>query len=118
MFVSLLGLSLSMMLSPLLFYYFADASQVVKFDSRNKPVLQIGTALTVSFAICKAATSFSRFFGTQGCDLPAITAIVVLLATAFPAYFRNLASAGDEIAIVLMQVIELPQYCYSTLLLE
>nr|XP_016495758.1 PREDICTED: uncharacterized membrane protein YjcL-like isoform X1 [Nicotiana tabacum] len=81
-----------------------DASQVVKFDSRNKPVLQIGTALTVSFAICKAATSFSRFFGTQGCDLPAITAIVVLLATAFPAYFRNLASAGDEIAIVLMQV--------------
>lgn len=83
-------------------YYFADASQV---DPRNKPVLQMGTAVAVSFAICKTATSFSRFFGTQGCDLPAITAIVVLLATAFPAYFRNLASAGDEIPIVLMQVI-------------
>nr|XP_009781389.1 PREDICTED: uncharacterized protein LOC104230312 isoform X2 [Nicotiana sylvestris] len=78
-----------------------DASQV---DPRNKPVLQMGTAVAVSFAICKTATSFSRFFGTQGCDLPAITAIVVLLATAFPAYFRNLASAGDEIPIVLMQV--------------
>ncbi|XP_019258215.1 PREDICTED: uncharacterized protein LOC109236484 isoform X2 [Nicotiana attenuata] len=82
-------------------YIGGNASQV---DPRNKPVLQIGTALAVSFAICKTATSFSRFFGTQGCDLPAITAIVVLLATAFPAYFRNLASAGDEIAIVLMQV--------------
>ncbi|MCE0480969.1 hypothetical protein HAX54_038290 [Datura stramonium] len=81
-----------------------DATQVVKLDPSSKPVLQIATAVAVSFAICKVGTFFSRFFGIQGCDLPAITAIVVLLATLFPAYFRNLASSGDAVAIVLMQV--------------
>ncbi|WMV18539.1 hypothetical protein MTR67_011924 [Solanum verrucosum] len=83
---------------------FADATQVVNLDPSNKPVLQIATAVAVSFAICKIGTWFCRFFGTQGCDLPAITAIVVLLATLFPAYYRNLANAGDAVAIVLMQI--------------
>uniref|UniRef100_A0A0V0HML3 Putative ovule protein n=1 Tax=Solanum chacoense TaxID=4108 RepID=A0A0V0HML3_SOLCH len=81
-----------------------DATQVVNLDPSNKPVLQIATAVAVSFAICKIGTSFCRFFGTQGCDLPAITAIVVLLGTLFPAYYRNLANAGDAVAIVLMQI--------------
>lgn len=81
-----------------------DATQVVNLDPSNKPVLQIATAVAISFSICKVGTCFSRFFGTQGYDLPAITAIVVLLATLFPAHFRNLASAGDAVAIVLMQV--------------
>ncbi|XP_049396815.1 uncharacterized protein LOC125860830 isoform X2 [Solanum stenotomum] len=81
-----------------------DATQVVNLDPSNKPVLQIATAVAVSFAICKIGTWFCRFFGTQGCDLPAITAIVVLLATLFPAYYRNLANAGDAVAIVLMQI--------------
>ncbi|KAK6793687.1 hypothetical protein RDI58_007140 [Solanum bulbocastanum] len=81
-----------------------DATQVINFDPSNKPVLQIVTAVAVSFAVCKVGTWLCRFFGTQGCDLPAITAIVVLLATLFPAYFRNLANAGDAVAVVLMQI--------------
>lgn len=81
-----------------------DATQVVKLDHSNEPVLQIATAVAISFAICKVGTCFCRFFGAQGCDLPAITAIVVLLATLFPAYFRNIANAGDAVAIVLMQI--------------
>ncbi|KAG5614978.1 hypothetical protein H5410_014802 [Solanum commersonii] len=81
-----------------------DATQVVNLDPSNKPVLQIATAVAVSFAICKIGTWFCRFFGTQGCDLPAITAIVVLLATLFPTYYRSLANAGDAVAIVLMQI--------------
>ncbi|XP_004234798.1 uncharacterized protein [Solanum lycopersicum] len=81
-----------------------DATEVVNLDPSKKPVLQIATSVAVSFAICKFGTWVCRFFGTQGCDLPAITAIVVVLATLFPAYFRNLATAGDAVAIVLMQI--------------
>lgn len=90
----------------------ADATEVVNLDPSKKPVLQIATSVAVSFAICKFGTWVCRFFGTQGCDLPAITAIVVVLATLFPAYFRNLATAGDAVAIVLMQVIEVPQWFF------
>ncbi|KAF2315582.1 hypothetical protein GH714_040091 [Hevea brasiliensis] len=41
---------------------------------------------------------------TIGSSLPAITAMVVILATAFPTQFAHLAPAGDTIALVLMQV--------------
>ncbi|XP_027162422.1 uncharacterized protein LOC113762961 isoform X2 [Coffea eugenioides] len=74
-------------------------------DSASKlPVLQMGTSLAVSFAICKASTSLTRFFGIQNCDLPVITTIVVILATSFPGYFRPIAPTADAIAVVLMQV--------------
>ncbi|XP_015071080.1 uncharacterized protein LOC107015347 isoform X2 [Solanum pennellii] len=85
-------------------YIGGNATEVVNLDPSKKPVLQIATSVAVSFAICKFGTWVCRFFGTQGCDLPAITAIVVVLATLFPAYFRNLANAGDAVAIVLMQI--------------
>ncbi|KAL3521557.1 hypothetical protein ACH5RR_019706 [Cinchona calisaya] len=74
-------------------------------DSASKlPVLQMGTALAVSFGICKAATSLTRLFGIQNCDLPVITTLIVILATSFPGYFRPLAPTGDAMAVVLMQI--------------
>lgn len=65
---------------------------------------QMATALAVSLTICKAGNLFSKTFGIQGGELPAITAIVVVLATLLPRYFRYLAPAGDAFALVLMQV--------------
>nr|XP_027063749.1 uncharacterized protein LOC113690125 [Coffea arabica] len=86
--------------SPLL-----DATTDLPSDSASKlPVLQMGTSLAVSFAICKASTSLTRFFGIQNCDLPVITTIVVILATSFPGYFRPIAPTADAIAVALMQV--------------
>lgn len=86
----------------------AGNTAVATSDSTSKlPVLQIGSAVAVSFAICKAGTSLTKLFGIQGGDLPAITAIVVILATLFPGYFHHLAPAGDSLSIVLMQVTQL-----------
>ncbi|CAI9092282.1 OLC1v1027479C1 [Oldenlandia corymbosa var. corymbosa] len=83
----------------------SNAPTNMTVDTGGKlPVLQIGSALAVSFAICKAATSLMRITGIQNYDLPAITAIVVILATLFPGFFRSLAPAGDAIALLLMQV--------------
>ncbi|XP_019081363.1 uncharacterized protein LOC100264478 isoform X3 [Vitis vinifera] len=71
----------------------------------NKPpVLLTATALAVSFAICKAGIFLTKYFGIQGGSLPAITAIVVILATAFPKQFSLLAPAGETMAMILMQV--------------
>lgn len=68
------------------------------------PVLQIATALAVSFAICKVSTFLAKYFGIQGGNLPIITAIVVILATVFPHQFSHLAPAGEAMALILMQV--------------
>lgn len=74
-------------------------------ESGNKlPVLQTATALAVSFLICKTATILTKYFGIQGGSLPAITAIVVVLATAFPNQFAYLAPSGEAMALILMQV--------------
>ncbi|KAF2312241.1 hypothetical protein GH714_028712 [Hevea brasiliensis] len=72
--------------------------------SNNLPVLQLGTALAVSFAICKAGSYVTKFFQIQGGILPAVTAIVVVLATAFPTPFNYLAPSGEAIALILMQI--------------
>ncbi|KAL5744683.1 hypothetical protein ACOSP7_027545 [Xanthoceras sorbifolium] len=68
------------------------------------PVLQFATALAVAFAICKAGTFATKYFGIPGGSLPAITAIVVILATTFPSQFNTLAPAGEAMALILMQV--------------
>ncbi|KAL2556106.1 hypothetical protein Fot_00845 [Forsythia ovata] len=81
-----------------------DASTAMKSEENKHSVLKIATALFVSFAICKAATSLTKLLGIQGGDLPAITAIVVVLATSLPSYFCHLAPAGEAFAVVLMQV--------------
>ncbi|GAA0165882.1 hypothetical protein LIER_21171 [Lithospermum erythrorhizon] len=74
-------------------------------ESGNKlPVLQSATAISVSFAICKAADYMTKYFGITGGSLPAITAIVVVLATAFPEQFAYLAPSGEAMALILMQV--------------
>lgn len=68
------------------------------------PVMQTATALAVSFAICKAGSFLTKYFGIQGGILPAVTAIVVVLATAFPRQFAHLAPSGEAMALILMQV--------------
>ncbi|XP_050223311.1 uncharacterized protein LOC126673272 isoform X2 [Mercurialis annua] len=72
--------------------------------TRNVSVLDTATALAISFTICKIATSLAHCFEVQGGSIPAVTAIVVVLATAFPTQFGRLAPAGNMIALVLMQV--------------
>nr|XP_043632562.1 uncharacterized membrane protein YjcL-like isoform X2 [Erigeron canadensis] len=73
-------------------------------SGNNVPVLQTATALAVSFAICKVATHIIQFFKFQGATLPAITAIVVILATLLPRQIGYLAPAGDAIAAISIQV--------------
>ncbi|XVF09926.1 hypothetical protein REPUB_Repub07fG0139400 [Reevesia pubescens] len=82
-----------------------DAVSPEKSESGGKlPVLQIATALAVAFTICKIGAYFTKFFGIQGGSLPAITAVVVVLATLFPTLFGHLAPAGEAMALILMQV--------------
>ncbi|KAJ0575576.1 hypothetical protein HanIR_Chr05g0214291 [Helianthus annuus] len=58
-------------------------------------LLQTATALAVSFAIYKCA-----IHKIQGSSLPAITAIVVILATLLPKQIGYLAPAGDAVAAI------------------
>ncbi|KAL2550506.1 hypothetical protein Fot_12036 [Forsythia ovata] len=83
----------------------SDVELNKELGSGNKlPVLQTATALAASFAICKTASFLTRYFGIQGGSLPAITAIVVILATTFPKQFAYLAPSGEAMAMILMQV--------------
>ncbi|OVA13967.1 Protein of unknown function DUF819 [Macleaya cordata] len=68
------------------------------------PVLQTATAIAVSFAICTIGTYITKSLRIQGGSLPCITAVVVILATIFPAQFGYLAPAGEAMALILMQV--------------
>ncbi|CAN0902832.1 Uncharacterized membrane protein YjcL [Linum grandiflorum] len=82
-----------------------EVGAAAKLDpDANNSVLQTVTALAVSFSICKAATFLTQSFKIQGGTLPAVTAIVVILATSFPKQFSHLAPTGDTLAVVLMQV--------------
>ncbi|XP_073123821.1 uncharacterized protein [Henckelia pumila] len=81
-----------------------DASSCPVSNESQLSVLQVATAIAVSFSICKAATSLTNFFGIQGSDLAAITAIIVVLATLLPRFFRHLAPAGDAFSVILMQI--------------
>lgn len=82
----------------------SDAGDEMESESGNKlPVLQTATALAVSFAICKVGSFLTKYFRIQGGILPAVTAIVVLLATAFPRQFAYLAPSGEAMALILMQ---------------
>lgn len=67
-------------------------------------LLQSATALAVSFAICKVGSFVTKHFAIPGGILPAVTAIVVVLVTAFPKQFIYLAPAGEVMALILMQV--------------
>ncbi|KAL5212424.1 hypothetical protein ABZP36_023271 [Zizania latifolia] len=67
-------------------------------------VLHGGMAVALSFVICKAGTAISNQLGFQGGTLPCVTALVVVLATAFPGLLGRLAPSGKTIALILMQV--------------
>ncbi|KAJ0842559.1 hypothetical protein HanPSC8_Chr14g0643091 [Helianthus annuus] len=82
-----------------------DTVNNVNSGSGDKSGLQqTATALAVSFAICKCATHIVQMVKIQGGSLPAITAIVVILATLLPKQIGNLASAGDAVAAISIQV--------------
>ncbi|CAD5190116.1 unnamed protein product [Musa acuminata subsp. malaccensis] len=82
-----------------------DARMDSETKAGNKlPVLQSATSIFISFAICKAATFITKYYGIQGGNLPCITAIVVALATIFPSQFSGLAPASEAMALILMQV--------------
>ena len=81
-------------------------------EASNKlPVLQSATAIAVSFAICKAGNLLTKYYGIEGGSLPAITAIVVMLATLLPRKFSHLAPSGEAIAMILMQVFMVLNDC-------
>lgn len=82
----------------------ADAGHDISESGNKLPVLPTATALAVSFAICKAGSFVTKYFGIPGGSLPAITAIVVILATVFPKLFSHLAPSGEAMALILMQV--------------
>ncbi|XP_021285899.1 uncharacterized protein LOC110417730 isoform X1 [Herrania umbratica] len=83
----------------------ADVATGEGSESGSKlPVLQIAAALAVSFSICKLGAYLAKYFGVPGGSLPAVTAIVVILATVFPTQFGRLAPAGEAMALILMQV--------------
>lgn len=69
----------------------------------------MATSLAVSFAICKAATILTGYFGMEGGHLPVVTAIAVIFATVFPKPLASLAPSGEAMAVILIQV-----GCYSS----
>ncbi|KAF8116787.1 hypothetical protein N665_0014s0050 [Sinapis alba] len=82
-------------------------SEDVNKDSETKnkiPVLLIAIGIAVSLAICKAGALITKCLGISGGSLPAITAVVVVLATVFPSQFAHLAPSGEAMALILMQV--------------
>ncbi|XP_076896911.1 uncharacterized protein LOC143550059 [Bidens hawaiensis] len=82
-----------------------DGEEELKSESgSNLSLLQSATALAISFAICKLGSFVTKYFAIQGGILPAVTAIVVVLATVFPKQFTHLAPAGEVMAMILMQV--------------
>jgi len=83
----------------------SDAATNKDSETTNKiPVLLIATGIAVSLAICKAGALLTKYFGISGGSLPAITAVVVVLATVFPSQFGRLAPSGEAMALILMQV--------------
>ncbi|KAJ4911469.1 hypothetical protein Rs2_06090 [Raphanus sativus] len=83
----------------------SDAETSKGSETDNKiPVLLIATGIAVSLAICKAGALLTKHFGISGGSLPAITAVVVVLATVFPSQFGRLAPSGEAMALILMQV--------------
>ncbi|KAI7731966.1 hypothetical protein M8C21_008978 [Ambrosia artemisiifolia] len=86
-------------------YIGGDTAQNLNAGSGdNSAVLQTATALAVSFAICKCGTHIVQLLKIQGGTLPAITAIVVILATLLPKQIGYLAPAGDAVAAISIQV--------------
>ncbi|KAF8113515.1 hypothetical protein N665_0049s0031 [Sinapis alba] len=74
-----------------------------KIPAETLPPSTSATGIAVSLAICKVGALLTKCFGISGGSLPAITAVVVVLATAFPSQFGH-APSGEAMALILMQV--------------
>ncbi|XP_022984975.1 uncharacterized protein LOC111483083 [Cucurbita maxima] len=104
-FATLFALASKVPPEPTTFNDATDAGKDAEIEDSSKlPVLQSATALAVSFAICKAGSYLTKYFGIQGGSMPAITAIIVVLATIFPKPFAYLAPSGGAMAMILMQI--------------
>lgn len=105
------------MISPSQNLVFADDAMYMESNDQDKvPLLQFATALAASFLICKAAQYFTKLSGIQGGILPAVTAIIVILATLLPRQIGSLGPAGHNVALVLMQVaksLKIFFYCFD-----
>ncbi|KAL9274235.1 putative membrane protein YjcL [Drosera capensis] len=82
-----------------------DAAITRESASESKPV-QLPTAIgiAVSFGICKLAVLIADRLPIQGVVLPGVTAIAVVLTTAFPSFFGYLAPSGEALSSVLLHV--------------
>ena len=61
-------------------------------------------AVALSAAICYLATQLATAWSMPSQSITIITAITVGLATAFPNQLSTLASSGEGLAAILMQV--------------
>ncbi|CAN8264991.1 unnamed protein product [Cochlearia groenlandica] len=80
-----------------------DMANDDKVEDKNR-VVSTSVSLSISFLICKAAITITKLLKIQGGMLPAVTAIIVVLATSFPGFFNSLAPSAETISLILMQV--------------
>lgn len=73
-------------------------------DRRKVTVLHGATALALSTLLCYLGTSIARYIGYKGGSITVITALTVMLATAFPERLKPLVSSGEGLAAILMQI--------------
>jgi uncharacterized membrane protein len=73
-------------------------------DRRKVTVLHGATALALSTLLCYLGTVIARQIGYRGGSITVITALTVMLATAFPERLKPLVSSGEGLAGILMQI--------------
>ncbi|KAB1204883.1 putative membrane protein YjcL [Morella rubra] len=81
------------------------ANNLESEPGNSLPLLQMATALAVSFAICKTGTFLSKYFGIQG--LPSrLSSRLLFKGAAFPAlYLHHLSQSGFDINAVHLTVL-------------
>jgi uncharacterized membrane protein len=82
-----------------------DAVAVVEGEGAGEPfsALRASYALAVAAAVGYAAKLISTTLNLRGMDIPIITLITVVLATAMPKRFGALAGSGEALATLVMQ---------------
>ena len=82
-----------------------DSGAAVEGEGVGEPfnVLNASYALAVAASVGYAAKLISGAFGLRGMDIPIITLITVVLATAMPKRLGALAGSGEALATLVMQ---------------
>ena len=82
-----------------------DSGAAVEVEGAGEPfnVLNASYALAVAASVGYAAKLISGAFGLRGMDIPIITLITVVLATAMPKRLGALAGSGEALATLVMQ---------------